>query len=282
MSPAAVTAILLAVVASRFASSSTFPPQVDIGSRCHERDSICDVNDMKLKVARFEAMLEEKSENLKSKSDLHDALEQRNYELAAEILILEAQIEELKGGELLPEDEVVSQLEEEVQSLWSISRKNNFDLHILESQAVEAEERLVDVKSEVEKMADVVTENWIQIRHLEQALQGAQIKTAEIEKQLCLQKCSFFERLPLLLDQHVSKNLPDVKLYWSKVLKQLQIYLSAVKKYHLQLQQFVRQEIEKNRLTAAYSSEEVVFFLASALLTFPILCTLMLLLSLLH
>ncbi|CAM8881077.1 unnamed protein product [Rhodiola kirilowii] len=63
--------------------------------------------------------------------------------------------------------------------------------------------------------------------------------------------------------------MPAIKLYWSKVLHQVNMLLSPVKKYHLQLQDFVRQEMEKTQLTAFYTSEELVFFLASGLLTLP-------------
>ncbi|KAL9663496.1 hypothetical protein QQ045_018883 [Rhodiola kirilowii] len=51
------------------------------------------------------------------------------------------------------------------------------------------------------------------------------------------------QRMPLLLDQHLSQNMPAIKLCWSKVLHQVNMLLSAVKKYHLQLQDFVRQEM---------------------------------------
>ncbi|CAM8998222.1 unnamed protein product [Rhodiola kirilowii] len=283
MSPATITAaILLAVISNQLTSSSSHLTHVHVGSQCDEIDSICQVNEMKLKVARLETMLEERSESLKSRSLLREELDRRNDELTTEILKLESHVEQLKGVEMMPGDEAVSSLEDEVQSLWSLSRKNNFDLHILESKAVEAEERLEDVKSEVEKMADIVTEQWIQFRHLEQALLGVQIKTVDTARQICLQKCSFFERMPLLLDQHLSQNMPAIKLYWSKVLHQVNMLLSAVKKYHLQLQDFVRQEMEKTQLTAFYTSEELVFFLASGLLTLPMLCTLMMLLSLFH
>ncbi|KAL9666393.1 hypothetical protein QQ045_000723 [Rhodiola kirilowii] len=83
-------------------------------------------------------------------------------------------------------------------------------------------------------MADIVSEQWIQFRRLEQALMGVL-------------------RMPLLLDQHLSQNMPAIKLYWSKVLHQVNMLLSAVKKYHLQLQDFVRQEMEKTQLTAFYT-----------------------------
>ncbi|CAM8991561.1 unnamed protein product [Rhodiola kirilowii] len=269
MSPATITAaILLAVISNQLTSSSSHLTHVHVGSQCDEIDSICQVNEMKLEVARLETMLEERSESLKSRSLLREELDRRNDELTTEILKLESHVEQLKGVEMMPEDEAVSSLEDEVQSLWYLSRKNNFDLHMLESKAVEAEERLGDVKSEVEKMADIVTEQWIQFRHLEQALLGVQIKTVDTERQLCLQKCSFFERMPLLLDQHLSQNMPAIKLYWSKVLHQVNMLLSAVKKYHLQLQDFVRQEMEKTQLTAFYTSEELVFFLS-----YPLKCS---------
>ncbi|CAM8998223.1 unnamed protein product [Rhodiola kirilowii] len=269
MSPATITAaILLAVISNQLTSSSSHLTHVHVGSQCDEIDSICQVNEMKLKVARLETMLEERSESLKSRSLLREELDRRNDELTTEILKLESHVEQLKGVEMMPGDEAVSSLEDEVQSLWSLSRKNNFDLHILESKAVEAEERLEDVKSEVEKMADIVTEQWIQFRHLEQALLGVQIKTVDTARQICLQKCSFFERMPLLLDQHLSQNMPAIKLYWSKVLHQVNMLLSAVKKYHLQLQDFVRQEMEKTQLTAFYTSEELVFFLS-----YPLKCS---------
>ncbi|BFG15012.1 hypothetical protein CerSpe_012860 [Prunus speciosa] len=60
--------------------------------------------------------------------------------------------------------------EEGVRLLWAASRKYNFDLHVLESKAQDAEDRLKTVASQAQKMADIVTEQWIQIQQLEQAL----------------------------------------------------------------------------------------------------------------
>ncbi|CAM8950033.1 unnamed protein product [Rhodiola kirilowii] len=125
----------------------------------------------------------------------------------------------------------------------------------IEESVLEAEERLEDVKSEVEKGSwNFECSERCKFRHLEQALMGVLVVA----------------RMPLLLDQHLSQNIPAIKLYWSKVLHQVNMLLSAVKKYHLQLQDFVRQEMEKTQLTAFYTSEELVFFLASGLLTLPI------------
>ncbi|CAL2252816.1 unnamed protein product [Prunus armeniaca] len=63
-----------------------------------------------------------------------------------------------------------------VRLLWAASRKYNFDLHVLESKAQDAKDRLEMVASQAQKMADTVTEQWIQIQRLEQALHITQKK----------------------------------------------------------------------------------------------------------
>ncbi|RZC65301.1 hypothetical protein C5167_008986 [Papaver somniferum] len=55
--------------------------------------------------------------------------------------------------------------------------------------------------------------------------------------------------------------------------------LYSLKEYHHQLQRFVKHEMERNEFTATIANQEVVFFLASALVTFPILTAWMLLAS---
>ncbi|CAL8155473.1 unnamed protein product [Prunus armeniaca] len=70
----------------------------------------------------------------------------------------------------LANDERLNALEGEVRLLWAASRKYNFDLHVLEFKAQDAEDRLETVASQAQKMADIVTEQWIQIQRLGQAL----------------------------------------------------------------------------------------------------------------
>ncbi|CAL8163219.1 unnamed protein product [Prunus armeniaca] len=48
--------------------------------------------------------------------------------------------------------ERLNALEEEVRLLWAASRKYNFDLHILESKAQDAEDRLEMVASQAQKV----------------------------------------------------------------------------------------------------------------------------------
>ncbi|CAL8076159.1 unnamed protein product [Prunus armeniaca] len=52
----------------------------------------------------------------------------------------------------LATDERLNALEEEVRLLWAASRKYNFDLHVLESKAQDAEDRLETVASQAQKV----------------------------------------------------------------------------------------------------------------------------------
>ncbi|PQQ01719.1 uncharacterized protein Pyn_07678 [Prunus yedoensis var. nudiflora] len=52
----------------------------------------------------------------------------------------------------LATDERLNALEEEVRLLWAASRKYNFDLHVLESKAQDAEGRLETVGSQAQKI----------------------------------------------------------------------------------------------------------------------------------
>ncbi|XP_039033526.1 LOW QUALITY PROTEIN: tropomyosin, muscle-like [Hibiscus syriacus] len=147
----------------------------------------------------------------------------------------------LKDESLLA-DERLKALQEEVHLLWDVSRKNNFELHVLELKAQDAEERLEAVTSKVEKTAEVVTEQWIQIQHLEQALQIAQSKYTHAHAH------TFTGNLCI----------------WNK---QMSSFLSV----SWQLQGFIKQEMRRNEFTATFANDELVFFLASALITFPVL-----------
>ncbi|GKA05106.1 hypothetical protein Tco_0684226, partial [Tanacetum coccineum] len=127
-------------------------------------------------------------------------------------------------------NEKLNRLEEEVRLLWDTARNNNFELHTLESKAQDAERRLKTTKSRVEMMAAIVTEQWIQVQRLEQALVIAEFVKGQFGN---------------LLDDG-----------W----KMLERNWSAAKQYHHKLQGFVKNEMQKWEFTAAYANKEVVFF----------------------
>ncbi|PPS09720.1 hypothetical protein GOBAR_AA10935 [Gossypium barbadense] len=215
-----------------------------------------------------ESVLEETIQSIDAKTLLLKEREKLLEDMENKITYLQSVISTLEDDSLLA-DEKLKALEEEVRLLWDASRKNNFELHVLESEAQDTEDRVEAVNLKVEKMAEVVTEQWIQIQHLEQALQLAQRRALQDQKQRYM-RCSFLRMLGVLEYYSFGKG-STIKYYMSQALQQLRRFYSAIKKYHHQLQGFIKQEMRRNEFTAAFVNDELVFFLASALITFPVL-----------
>ncbi|XVF27590.1 hypothetical protein REPUB_Repub14bG0121600 [Reevesia pubescens] len=244
--------------------------------------------DVKLKISRLESVLEESIQSIDAKTLYLKEREKLLEDMANKITYLQSALSSLKDDSLLV-DERLKALEEEVRWLWAVSRKNNFELHVLESKAQDAEDRLDIVTSQVEKMAEVVTEQWIQIQHLEQALQIAQMRALQAQRQRDM-RCTFLKfisdlsgrNLPRMfeaLDSYSLRKGSIIKHYMSQALQRLRRFYSATKKYHHELQGFIKQEMRRNEFTAVFVNDEVAFFLASAFITFPILVAWFLLLS---
>ncbi|KAE9452549.1 hypothetical protein C3L33_15549, partial [Rhododendron williamsianum] len=192
------------------------------------------------------------------------------YDMWYEYVLLYLQGESSRANERL------NQLEEEVRLLWANMRKTNFELHHLESKAQDAENNMNLVASQVETMAAIVTEQWIQIRQLEQALHNAEVQALTVKR--LPTRCKFLKFLRNLFGNHLQKlkGILDSSLFHKESpLHQLEKISSAAKKYHHELQGFIKQEMEKNEFTAALANKEV----ASALITFPIMSAWMLLCS---
>ncbi|XP_044495195.1 uncharacterized protein LOC123218056 isoform X2 [Mangifera indica] len=196
-----------------------------------------EIAEAKLKISRLESIMEESLQKLDARSNYIKVRDNLIDELAIKIQDLQSLLSNIKH-DLSHNEERVAALEEEVRLLWAVSRQNNFDLHILQSKAQDAEDRLEEVTSQVEKMADFVNEQWIQIQHLEQALHMTEMRAHNAQRKLRVTKCTF-----------------------------------------LKLQGLIKQKMEKNELTAALVNEELIFFVASALITFPVLTAWMLLSS---
>ncbi|PON46656.1 hypothetical protein PanWU01x14_249520 [Parasponia andersonii] len=111
-----------------------------------ENDSTGELRQIKLNIARLESKLEEITRNLNEKG-LHIEEQDKLIEhMSHKIQLLQSTVLGLKS------DERIKALEEEVHLLWAASRKNNFDIHVLESKAQDAEERLELVASKAQKV----------------------------------------------------------------------------------------------------------------------------------
>ncbi|XVF25752.1 hypothetical protein REPUB_Repub13aG0240700 [Reevesia pubescens] len=241
---------------------------------------IRELHHAKLKISRLESVIEERIRSIDAKTLYLKEREKLLEDMVNKITFLQSALSSLKDDSLLG-DERFKALEEEVRKLWAVSRKNNFELHVLETKAQDAEDRLEAVTSQVKKMAEVVTEQWIQIQHLEQALQIADMRALQAQRERDM-RCTFLKFVNDLSGRHLPKMFgaldsysfgkgSTIKYYTSQVLQQLRGFYSAIKKYHHEFQGFIKQEMLRNEITAPFVNDELVFFLVSALITFPIL-----------
>ncbi|CAL5183482.1 unnamed protein product [Lathyrus oleraceus] len=239
------------------------------------------INQINLKIAHLESVLEETNRKVAERDLYIQESENRMNEMAEKIHHLNYTLSSLKGDSLHAETRLKA-LEEEVQLLWSALRKNNFDLHILKSKAEDSEKRLDEVTSRVEKMSDIVTEQWIQVQHLEQALHIAKMRALKAQRQASLERCTFLKFINSLhddlreLESFVFGGRPIVGSFISRAMDHLKRCYSMTKKYHHQLQSSIKDVMKRNELIASLANDELVFILASAVITFPLISAWML------
>ncbi|KAG9447802.1 hypothetical protein H6P81_013930 [Aristolochia fimbriata] len=239
------------------------------------------VEEVKSKISQLESILEEYARQSNPKDENLKDLEKQNAELTNKILVLEGSLEDIKQieGDLLSSSGTISQLKEEVQLLWATSRKNNFDLQVLEAETHNAEDKLKKLASKAVQEANIINEQWIQIQHLEQALQMSKIRVSKAHREVYYAKCTLLKSIKEFCDLHLYKlidfldsNLPG-KEYISPYLlhssSRLRSMMSAAEKYHHELQRFVKRLMEKSEITSAFANEELIFFMVSVLITFP-------------
>ncbi|KAK1375362.1 Myosin heavy chain [Heracleum sosnowskyi] len=256
---------------------------------CTHHPLVCEFEQAKFRISQLESVLENRMLDLHVKSQHLGERTKLLEEINHEIDHLHSVLLILKDDPSYAEKRLLL-LEEELRTLWDVSRRNNFDLHTLELKAQDAEKRLDVVASRAQKMADIVTEQWIQVQQLEQALQMAQMRTWKVKWQLKIARCTYFkfiknlfgglfEKLMGVLDSNLYENWSAPESYLSQVMHQLERIFGAAKYHHHQLQGYIKQEMEGNEFTAPFANKEVVFVIASALITFPILSAWMFLTS---
>ncbi|CAK7350537.1 unnamed protein product [Dovyalis caffra] len=265
-------------------------PVLSLSSQDHQTQ----LYEANLKISQSESRLEEITQNINARDSYLEKCEDEIGELDHELNNLQSALSNLKIT-----DEKIKALEEEVRVLWATLRKNNFDFHVLESKAREAEDRLEMVTSQVEKMEDIVSEMWIQIQQFEQALQLKEVlprKTNlayyEIEgsKTCKASKMDFFKDLFLCVDLQFFSNLSGeylpnahgllrshlgeesaLRAYVSQTFLWLKRFYSMVKESHHEFQGVIKHEMERHEFTACLANKEIVFFVASAIIIFPVL-----------
>ncbi|XP_023542864.1 uncharacterized protein LOC111802657 [Cucurbita pepo subsp. pepo] len=239
-----------------------------------------DLLEIKLRISRLESVLEGSKQNLTEKGNEIVAQERLIEAMSHKIQYLESALFDMKR-KTLSHDERIAALEDEVRLLWAVLRKNNFDIHLLKVKAHEAEEKLEEVTSQVEKMSNIVSEQWIHIRHLEQALEITKINALKVRQQVALTRCTFLklvntrfinqlQKALQTLNYHLFSKVPTLSSMVTGAIQYFQGVYEEAKKYHHELQRLIKQEMERRDYAAYLVNREVIFFLASAIVTFPI------------
>ncbi|WOL14177.1 hypothetical protein Cni_G22957 [Canna indica] len=216
---------------------------------------VSELEDLRLKTARLELILAESTKTLKSKTLHLEESHKMIKEMEEKIQLLENAIHEMKGSvsDSLNTEEWIHSLEKEVQLLSKQSMKNKDNIQSLQSSANEAKKKMELATSEVEKMESIVTEQWIQIRQLEQAFQLTKMMTSRVLKRSPLKKWHN-NRWP-------SKN--TMSKTW---------FLIIVLIVKNELQDVIKHQLQMNEYTADLAANNlVILFLASSMMAIPIL-----------
>ncbi|KAL2494982.1 myosin heavy chain [Forsythia ovata] len=279
--PAILTSLLLSHVETNALDSSVHNESASFCTQQQNQKSLpCELEELKLKVARLESILEESSELSNAKNLYIREIEKKIEQFTIEIDRLRAILSSFEVDSLRA-NQRLNALDKKVRLLWDASRRNNFEIHSLEHKALDAERRLKVVTSQVEEMAEIVSEQWIQIQQLEQAVHMAEMRMLKFKREIRWTRCPFVKFIKTIFDPYL-KMLngildPYLTPVWGYCKSHVLKTFSACKA--LSSPGFVKRSMESNELTAALAHEEVIFFLASALVAFPVVSAFMLLTS---
>ncbi|KAK8939112.1 hypothetical protein KSP39_PZI011007 [Platanthera zijinensis] len=250
-----------------------------------------ELEEMKIQLTMLESILEDRSKLLDSRILELDQRQKMIEEMDEKIGSLQETLNDAKvsydGCSVLNEN--IRAMEDEVQQLWDKTRRNNFNIHVSESKTLEAEKKMEEVASEVEKMQNIVNEQWIQIQRLEQSLQMTKVMTSRVSKKILSdgQKKGKSNGCPIsqfrrIFSRHsYSKpvELPDSffmggstpKFALLKATKEFKMIISAARKKHHELQYMVKEVMEMNGYTATLANREFIFFVTSAIIILPLM-----------
>ncbi|KAJ6813220.1 uncharacterized protein M6B38_144625 [Iris pallida] len=254
-----------------------------------EMEMEMEIQQLKIKLSKLEFILEDNMEMLNSRTLHLNENSKRIQEMEENIKFLHNSLSMIKTSQdsSKSSEEMVKIMEEEIRLLWAESRKNNFNYHILESKAYEKEIEMKALTAEVEKMENIVTEQWVQIQQLEQALQTMKIMASKVRKKSepKVHKKQPREWSVLKVIKGVRRrylpevaDLPDTfflgnyisKSSISRAYDHLKTTFLAAKRWHHELQNLVKWALERNEFTAPLANKEVIFFVASAIIIIPI------------
>ncbi|KAI0524393.1 hypothetical protein KFK09_003760 [Dendrobium nobile] len=205
------------------------------------KQPISELNEMKAQVTKLEVLLEEKNMLLNSRILEIEQSKKLIEEMDEKIEFLQKTLNDVKisyGGTSVF-DEKIKVMYDEVQQLLDESRRNNFNIHVSESKTWEAEKKVEEVASKVEQLRRSMAKH-------------SHSKPVGLPD-------SFF------LGGSISRSS------LLKASNQFKGIISATRKKHHELQCTVKRAMKMNDYTAPLAHSELVFFVASTILIFPLM-----------
>ncbi|WVZ76310.1 hypothetical protein U9M48_024296 [Paspalum notatum var. saurae] len=144
---------------------------------------LSEIEALRLKVARLESLLEENANTLDSKASI---LEEENkliegMERDSQLIVNETASAKKPQRKSCSAGDIKS-MEDEVQLLHHEVCMVNSNSYTIESLAHDTEKRVEALSLEVQKIDDIIMEQWIQIRQLEQAFVLTKMMTSQVHK----------------------------------------------------------------------------------------------------
>ncbi|KMZ73484.1 hypothetical protein ZOSMA_148G00330 [Zostera marina] len=253
-----------------------------------EKDSTVEIHeaseleDLKLKVSDLEFIIHKNNNILMSKVTQLAENSRQIKGMEVKIESLKNTIQKMKNssGDASYSEVRMRNMEEEVGHLWAALRKNNFNIHILGLNARENEEKLIALISKVRKMESVISEQWVQIQQVEQALLLIKKRVQKISMGKNNVKSTVSRFIADLQKHHLPKALDWLGLsaytkrnatFRFKAMLYLKKIISKVRDFHHEVQYSIKHAMKNNGSTANLVNDEFIFFLASALIISPML-----------
>ncbi|CAN6251351.1 unnamed protein product [Urochloa humidicola] len=251
-----------------------------------------EIEELRLKVAQLESLLEENTNTLNSKASI---LEEDNKLIEA----MECDIQLFIGGPETTKDSKIKSysasniksMEDEVQQLHQEIGKLNKNSDTIESLARDTERKVETLSSEVKKIEDIIAEQWIQIRQFEQAFVLTKMMASKVHersrpsemvykwpgKETILKAYRFRKAIRRQRQYSLDTDRPDVFFLGGSVSRssisipynQLKIFISSTQKFHHKVQVLIHDALESNRYSRGLANEPVTFILAYLLLVSP-------------
>ncbi|KAJ1257233.1 hypothetical protein BS78_K155000 [Paspalum vaginatum] len=251
---------------------------------------LSEIEALRLKVARLESLLEENANTLNSKASI---LEEDNklieaMERGIQLLVNEPASAKKSQRKSYSAGDIKS-MEDEVQLLHQEISKINSNSYTIESLAHNTQKRVEALSLEVQKIEDINTEQWIQIRQLEQAFVLTKMMTSKVHKRSRLSDTAYkwpgketivkASRFCKTIHHQYIPDIdkPDVFFLGGSVSRssislpynQFKIFISSTQKFHHEVQVFIHNVMESNKYSKGLANEPVTFILAYLLVVSP-------------